>query len=353
MNKTAVVFSPAYYRHNPGKGHPESKQRLQAIIRELEDSKPENRGWRFVLPEKASTEALEQVHNIEYIRLVEAICKAGGGLLDLQDTATSPESFEVALYAVGGAMKAVDLVMKGEFENAFALVRPPGHHAARFRALGFCLFNNVAISAQRLLSRFRLRRVLILDLDAHHGNGTQEIFYQTGKVLYVSLHEDPRDFPGTGYVDETGEGEGLGHSVNVPLPYRTGDQVYLKAMNEIAVPLIRQYKPQFMLVSAGFDGHYSDPVGNLSLSASCIQEVYEVVVGLASELCHGRLVLILEGGYNPKVLGKLATSAVAEMSGTRYVVRDKILRPSRDVQAQGVTIIEEVKKVQKSFWSIA
>lgn len=191
-----------------------------------------------------------------------------------------------------------------------------------------------------------------MDIDAHHGNGTQEAFYETSKVLYVSLHQDPRGFPGTGFIDEIGGSEGLGYNVNVPLPFRTGDQIYLKAINEVVKPVIRQYKPQFILVSAGLDGHYTDPVASLSLSASCYQEVYETIVNLASEMCEGKLVFVLEGGYSLNFVGKIATAAIAKMSGTFYGVADKAPAIRERVREQGEKVIEETKKVQKAFWNI-
>jgi len=352
MDKTAVVFSPIYYRHNPGKGHPESAKRLHVIIQELKNIPEPDRKWKLVQPERARIEDVELVHGTGYIRMVEAVSKSGGGLLDLQDTVVSPESFEVALYAVGGTLKAVNLVMEKKFENAFALVRPPGHHAARFRALGFCLFNNVAVAAQHLLERFSLQRIAILDVDSHHGNGTQEIFYGTDKVLYLSIHEDPSEFPGTGFTDEIGEEKGLGYTVNVPLPFGTGDQVYLKAMREIVAPTVRQYKPQFMLLSAGFDTHYADPVGRLALSGSGISRVYRAIADLATEVCQGRLVAVLEGGYNVRVVGKLATAAVAHVSGTRYPVKNRSPRISGRMESQGMRVLEELKRTQRAFWNL-
>ncbi|MEM3536640.1 MAG: histone deacetylase, partial [Candidatus Bathyarchaeia archaeon] len=343
MAKTAVIFSPKYYQHNPGRGHPESARRLRAIISELRNGPLSHSGnWQFVEPERAAIADVQLVHDVEYIKLVRAVCKSGGGFLDLEDTVASPESFEVALYAVGGALKAVKLVMENKVKNAFALVRPPGHHAEKFRACGFCIFNNVAIAAEYLLKNYDLKRVLILDIDAHHGNGTQEIFYQTKKVLYMSLHQDPRGFPGTGFIDEIGEGEGLGYNVNVPLPFRTGDQIYLRAVEEIIKPIIRQYKPQFMLVSAGLDGHYTDPVANLSLSASCYQRVYEVITDLASEICQGRLVSVLEGGYSLRFVGKIAAAAIAKMSATPYIVNDEVPSSKERMVKHGGKIIEEV-----------
>jgi acetoin utilization deacetylase AcuC-like enzyme len=353
MNKTAVIFSPKYYLHNPGKDHPESAKRLSAIVNELKRGMlSRSKNWQFVIPEKARIEDVELVHDIEYIKSVETLCRSGGGLIDLEDTVVSPESFEVALYAVGGTLKAVNLIMEKKFENAFALVRPPGHHAERFRAFGFCVFNNIAIAARYLLEKFNLQRILILDIDAHHGNGTQETFYGTNKVLYISLHQDPRIFPGTGFIDEIGEGEGLGYNVNIPFPFRTGDQIYLKAIREIVTPMIHQYKPQFILVSAGLDGHYTDPVADLSLSALCYQEIYEMIVNLASETCKGRLVSVLEGGYSLKFIGKIAATTIAKMSKAFYVLNDEAPATSQSSIMKGRKVIEDVKEVQRVFWVI-
>jgi acetoin utilization deacetylase AcuC-like enzyme len=355
MGKTAVIFSPKYYQHNPSRKHPESARRLHAIIHELRAGRISNNGnWQFVKPEKAGVEDVEQIHGREYIKLVEAICKSGGGLLDSGDTAASPESFEVALYAVGGTLKAVNLVMEKKFENAFALVRPPGHHAGKFRACGFCIFNNVAIAAKYLINKFRLERILILDIDAHHGNGTQEAFYKTNKVLYISLHEDPRDFPRTGFIDEIGENEGLGYNVNIPLPFGTGDQIYLKAMKEIVKPVISQYKPQFMLMSAGLDCHYTDPVANLSVSVSCYQEIYEMIVKLAVEMCEGRLVSVLEGGYSLNFVGKIVAAAIAKMSASFYTSSDNDApTPKKRVRTEGENVLKKVEKTQRIFWNLS
>jgi len=352
MSKTAVIFSPKYYQHNTGRSHPESAKRLGVIVNELKGKLSRSKNWNFVEPQKARIEDVELVHGIEYIKFVETFCRSGGGILDLEDTVVSPESFEVALYAVGGTLKAVELVMEKKFENAFALVRPPGHHAEKFRAFGFCIFNNTAIAANYLLRKHGLKRILILDIDAHHGNGTQEPFYGTSKVLYISLHQDPRNFPGTGFIDEIGEGEGLGYNVNIPLPLQTSDQVYLKAVKEIAMPIIYQYKPQFILVSAGLDGHYTDPVASLSLSALCYQKVYETIVTLASRICEGRLVSVLEGGYSLKFVGKIAAACIAKMSETPYIVEDKDLATNERVRRQGEKVIENVKEAQRAFWNV-
>jgi len=353
LPKTAIIYSQKYLDHDPGRGHPESPRRLRVVIDELNRSGLlEKENCTLVEPRSANMKEVELVHESDHIQLVKECSERGGGLLDLGDTVVGPKSFEVALLAVGGALKAVDLVMIGKFQNAFALVRPPGHHAGPDYAMGFCLFNNVAIAAAHLLKDFNLDRVLILDIDSHHGNGTQEVFYQTDKVLYISLHHDPRGFPGTGFVDETGKGKGLGYNVNIPFPFRIDDQIYLEAVDQIVIPIASQFKPQFILVSAGFDGHYTDPVGGLSLSASGYLETFRKTLDLASRFCEGKLVTVLEGGYSLNFLGKMITAVVAEMAGVSYPIQDKSPVASSPLRKQAEKVIREVKNVQSSFWNL-
>jgi len=349
--RTGVVYSPRYLDHNPGYDHPDTPSRLQVIMEELNRNDVfESEKCILVKPKPATIETVERVHEHDYVQLVQRICASGGGVLDLGDTVVSRESFEVALLAVGGALEAIDLVATGKCDNAFALVRPPGHHAGAYYASGFCLFNNIAIAATHLLRDKGLNRILILDLDAHHGNGTQEIFYDTDRVLYVSLHQDPRGFPGTGFADEIGEGKGLGYTVNVPFPYRIDDQIYLKAFDEIVVPVTRQYKPQFILASAGFDGHYTDPIGGLALSTNCYTRVFSKTLDLAAQLCHGRLVAILEGGYSLSFLGKITTAVISKMAGFAYTVRDSHPVSNPRTRKRAERIIGDVKRIQSSFW---
>lgn len=350
---TALFYSPKFLEHDPGPDHPETSNRLKVIVGELSRSSLLRTGkCEYVEPLPARLEDLELVHERDYIKLVEKSCVAGGGILDLGDTVVSPKSYEAAIVAAGALTSAVDMVIDGKAKNAFALVRPPGHHAGPYYALGFCLFNNVAIAASYLLRRRNLERVLILDTDAHHGNGTQEVFYNTNKALYISLHEDPRGFPGTGFVDEIGEGEGIGYTVNVPLPFRTSDEVYERAFDEIVVPISNQFKPDFILVSIGFDGHYTDPVGALSLSIKGYEEIFAKIVNLAGQLCDGRLVATLEGGYSLNFLGKMATAVIAKMANASYRVIDKSPPLNPNVVKKGKQVISSVKKVQSSFWKL-
>jgi acetoin utilization deacetylase AcuC-like enzyme len=348
-----VVFSPEYYKHNPGKNHPESANRVSTIVNELRRGQLwRSTNWRFVKPYKAEVAEIKSVHEPKYVGYIKALCKSGGGLLDSGDTVVSPESYETALLSAGGALEAARLVMKGDCENSFALIRPPGHHATQNSGLGFCVFNNVAIAAKHLLRSFGLERILILDIDSHHGNGTQQIFFETSNVLYVSLHEDPRDFPRTGFIREIGKGLGRGYTVNIPLPFGTSDQIYLKAWKEIVTPISLQYEPQFVLVSAGLDGHYADPVGQLALSAFCYDEIFLSITSLASRLCGGKLALVLEGGYGVRFVGRIAAAAIARLSQVKYQLDDQVPMVSQRSRAMGEKVIREVKKVQRSFWSL-
>ncbi len=353
--KTAIIFSPKYLEHDTGKGHPESPARLQVIKEELDKSGLLETGrCSIVKPEPARLEDVELVHEPDYISLVKDLCKSGGGLLDLGDTIVSPKSFEVARLAVGGAIEAVKLVAEEKFRNAFALVRPPGHHAGRYYALGFCIFNNAAVAANYLLRHFGSERILILDIDAHHGNGTQEIFYNTDKVLYMSLHEDPRGFPRTGFVDEVGEQAGRGYTVNVPFPFRTPDNIYLKAFDQIVIPIAQQYEPEFILVSVGLDGYWADPVGALSLSVRIYAEVFSRILKLASQFCKGKLAAILEGGYHLSALGMMASSVIAKLADVSYAIEGThSWRPKAKIVRKAERVITEVERVQSSFWNLS
>jgi len=353
MTKTAVIYTPKYLDHKTELDHPESPARLKWIMKKLDESGLLNSGQCVLVePEKAKIEDVELVHDSDYVQLVRKVSEHGKGVLDLGDTVVSAKSFDTALYAVGGALNAVDLVMNRKFQNAFALVRPPGHHAGLYYAMGFCLFNNIAIAATYLLKNYGLERILILDVDAHHGNGTQEIFYETDKVLYVSLHHDPKGFPGTGFADEVGDDKGLGYTVNVPFPFHVDDQIYLEAVNHVAVPIVKQYEPQFILVSAGFDGHYSDPVGELSLSTFSYVETFEKILSLAKQLCDGKIVAVLEGGYSKQFLGTIATSVTAKMAGIAYQFEDKQVISTPRVKKRAERILNEVKNIQSSFWDL-
>jgi len=295
---TAYVYDPIYLEHKIY-GHPESPERLLTTMRALEEAGVRAKLTRIEASPLAM-EHLEAVHDGAYIEQVRRMAESGGGHLDL-DTYLSPCSYEAALMAAGGLVCAVDAVLEGKADNAFALVRPPGHHALPNRGMGFCLFNNVAIAARYALDQHGLDRVLIADFDVHHGNGTQEVFYHDSRVLYFSTHQYPH-YPGTGYWREIGEGEGEGYTVNVPLPAGVGDEGYERIFGEILRPLAERYRPQLILVSAGYDAHWADPLAAMRLSITGYAQLARALRSLADELCQGRLVFTLEGGYNLEVL---------------------------------------------------
>jgi len=354
MEKTGIIFSQGYLLHRTGDSHPESPARLKAIMRGIKRSRLLE-GERCVLiePRIASLDELKTVHSSRYIRMIKEFCRRGGRLLDEETgTVVSPESFAVARLAAGGAIKAVDMVMKGKLRNAFVISRPPGHHASRDHASGFCIFNNVALAAKHLIDEFLLKRILILDVDAHHGDGTQEIFYDTDEVLYISLHEDPSEFPESGFIHEVGKGKGTGYTVNIPLPFGTSDSAYWKAVKSIVIPIIRRYSPRFILVSAGFDGYFRDALSELSLSAYIYLKVFQVMIDSAHIFSRDKLVAILEGGYRSRFLRNIIPAIISRMAGVEAKIRDD--RPPFNMEAQKMAekVIEEVRETQSRFWKL-
>jgi acetoin utilization deacetylase AcuC-like enzyme len=297
---TGLVYHKRYLDHGTG-NHPENPGRLQAIVSHLQVS--------GLLDKLELLEAVEieedfllQVHTPEMVERVKAVCDSGGGNLDL-DTVASSESYRVALLAAGGLVEAIEAVMRGEVSYAMALVRPPGHHAMRARSMGFCLFNNVAIGARHLVNVHGLDKILCIDWDLHHGNGTQDIFYGSPEVFYMSLHMG-NYYPGTGLVDEKGDGDGVGFTLNCPLPAGTSEEEYLERFGETLETATDRFSPEFVLVSAGFDAHRDDPLGGLLLTERGYAELTRSVKRVAEEHCSGRLVSVLEGGYHPDALAR-------------------------------------------------
>ncbi len=296
--KAGLVYDPIYLEHDTG-DHVENSRRLVDAMAYLEETGTKEQ--LISLPARpASLEELELIHAPEYISHVKSKAESGGGWLD-PDTVMSAKSYEAALYAAGGVQVAVEGVMKKEVDNAFAVVRPPGHHAIHNRAMGFCIFNNVAIAAKSALSNFSLNRILIVDFDVHHGNGTQDAFYADRAVLYFSTHEYPY-YPGTGAAEETGTGKGEGTTVNFPMVAGWGDEEYLRAFNEVLVPIARRFQPELILVSAGFDPHWADQLAMMRVTVTGFAQMAMILRELAAELCQGRFIFSLEGGYNLRVV---------------------------------------------------
>ncbi len=295
---SGYVYHPLYLAHTQ-RGHPENRARLEQILALLEKEKMLDR--LVALDPTPATEAeIETVHTPSFRRRVQEFAARGGGHLD-GDTYTNQHSYEAALLAAGGGLTAARAILDGTVDNAFALVRPPGHHATPSRAMGFCIFNNVAIAARCMLNEKRVKRVLIVDFDVHHGNGTQDIFDDDPAVMYFSTHEYPH-YPGTGHWREEGEGPGRGSTVNVPLPAGVGDAGYATIFAELLWPLAERFSPDLILVSVGFDAHWSDPLARMKLSLSGYANLCHQLVDMANAFCQGRILHLLEGGYNLDVL---------------------------------------------------
>ena len=312
MKPVAVVRDPLCLEHSGGPGHPESPARLQAIEGMLAEFPL--RGRLVHLPARdASLAELARVHTAEHLRRIEATRGRPVTVLD-PDTSTSAGSCAAALRAAGGVLSAVEAVLGGELAGAFAAVRPPGHHAEADRAMGFCLFNNAAVAARHAIDRLGLRRVLLVDWDVHHGNGTMHSFYDSPEVLYFSVHQYPH-YPGTGRVEETGRGTGAGFTVNVPLPGGQGDAEYLAVFRELLLPLARAYRPELILVSAGFDIHRDDPLADMRVTEAGFAGMTRVLREAAEDCCPGRLVFALEGGYDLDALASGVAAVLRTLLG--------------------------------------
>lgn len=292
---TGLVWAEAYRDHDPGPGHPESPARITAVREGLERSGLIERCVRLT-PRPASEEELLRCHRMAYIHSVIRDVADGKPCLSTGDTGLGARSEEVARLAAGGAIVAVEAVLTGVVRNAFAVVRPPGHHAEASRGMGFCIYNNMAIAARHAQAMYGLERVLIVDWDVHHGNGTEAIFRQDPSVLYFSTHQSPL-YPGTGAADDRGEGAGEGTTINCPLPAGSHGDAVLAALREQLLPAAERFGPQLVLVSAGFDGRRGDPLADFQLSDADFSRLTREVMALADRHCQGRLVSTLEGGY--------------------------------------------------------
>jgi acetoin utilization deacetylase AcuC-like enzyme len=312
---TAYVYHPLYLAHDLP-GHPENARRLRRVMEMLEADERLAR-LHALDPRLATREELERVHSPALIERVRRTAEAGGGHLDA-DTYLAPRSYEAARMAAGGVIRAVEATLAGEVDNAFALVRPPGHHATATRAMGFCLFNNVAVAARAALATERVSRVFIADFDVHHGNGTQDIFRDDPRVWFFSTHQSPY-YPGTGHWRETGRGAGQGSLLNVPLPSGVGDAGYARIYADLVWPWVERCDPDLILVSAGYDAHWRDPLAQMSLSLTGYAHLQRELVRMAETFCDGRIVFTLEGGYQLEVLAHGVRNAFYALLGEEPV----------------------------------
>ena len=336
---TGYVYDPIFLKHTQP-GHPENAQRLEVILAELESS-----GVFAALQQipscAATIEELAAVHPLAHIERVRQISQAGGGYLD-PDTYCTSETYAAAVTAAGSLIALTLAVLDGQVRNGFACIRPPGHHATRTEAMGFCIFNNVALAAKAAQSQRGVERVAIVDFDVHHGNGTQAIFEEDPTVLYSSTHQYPH-YPGTGRLQEIGRGKGAGSTVNFPLPAGVGDAGFRKLYREALLPVMRRFKPQLIIISAGYDCHWQDPLAGLGLSLTGLAWISQTLVNLAAELCAGKIVFALEGGYNLDVLRLGAANSVKALAGRTDFADPfgQAPRPEPDLTAY----LAEVKKI--------
>jgi acetoin utilization deacetylase AcuC-like enzyme len=311
MSASGLVTHPDYTTHDTGPGHPEKPDRLRAVVAHLAETGIMKDAFP-IAPRRAERQWLETVHAASYVERVRESCERGDRIIDSMDTVISPRSFEVSLLAAGGMLAAVDAVMEGRVADAFCAVRPPGHHALKDVAMGFCLFNNVAIAARYAQQRHGLKRVLIIDWDVHHGNGTQDLFYDDPSVFFFSIHQYPF-YPGTGASSETGCGAGIGHTLNAPMPAGRTDDDYVRVFEEKLAPAVERFRPELILVSAGFDAHRADPLGGMNLTENGYARLTDLTRSWAAQHCGGRIVSTLEGGYDLDALARSVASHVGRL----------------------------------------
>ena len=307
----ALITHPDMLKHNTGQGHPERPERLTAILSHLKESGL-SAGLLEKTPEPADRKWIQAIHDPQYVERVEHMCGNGSAVIDSPDTPISDDSFRAARLAVGAGLLAADLIVEKTVQRAFCPVRPPGHHAEKFRAMGFCLFNNIAILARYLQKKHGIQKILIVDWDVHHGNGTQHAFYDDNTVFYFSTHQFPY-YPGTGAESEKGSGRGEGFTRNVPLPAGSGNEVYCRAFEEILIPIAQKFQPEFVLISAGFDPHRDDPLADMAVTEEGFARLTAIVRDISNQFAKGRIISLLEGGYNLAALANSAAVHVQEL----------------------------------------
>ena len=340
MLRTGIVLDSRYQEHYTGRTHTERPERITTLLGPIEHI--QRSGLKRLPPRLATPEEITLIHDSSHVGRVAATAQQERFSFDA-DTPVSAQSYATAMLATGGLLTLIDAVMEREIDNGFALVRPPGHHAERNRPMGFCLFNSAAIGAQYLRERFGLTRVLVMDWDVHHGNGTQHSFYDDPGVLYVSTHQYPY-YPGTGALDEVGQGQGEGYTLNLPLSAGCGDAEYQEVFEFVIDPICRQFNPEFVLISAGFDAHVRDPLGGMEVTEAGFGIMARIFLRVAQEKAQGRCVALLEGGYDLEGLQKSVLRVIDEMGGENLTENVSSYTP------RGIT--SPVRKVHDRYWEL-
>lgn len=351
---TALIYDPIFLEHITPSDHPEQPARLQGVLDILQTlSWMEREGLVHLAPRDASEEELALIHTPAYIQRVRHAAERTARLEEesgrktrffATDTYVSASSYAAAIRAAGAPLTAIDALLRGEIDNAYCLVRPPGHHALADNAMGFCLFNNAAIAARYAIEKHGLERVMIIDYDVHHGNGTQDAFYDDPRVLYFSTHQAPF-YPGTGLSNELGKGPGLGTTINVPLPAATDFAVYDAVFRQVMLPAADRFDPQLILVSAGFDAHWSDPLGQMHLSTAAFAQLNTIIIKMANTLCDGRLVLLQEGGYNLDAMRTCAATCLNLLLGDDAAVDSLGPAPDNKMTINLDVLIGELRRI--------
>lgn len=350
MRRTGIVIDPRFQDHDTGRGHPERPQRIGTLLDWLASAA---QPYERLAPRMASGDEIALVHDGAYVEDVERTRHRPFFAFDA-DTPTCPLSYDTARLAAGAYLTLLDSIMAGHIDNGFAFVRPPGHHAERNRAMGFCLFNNVAVGAAYLRQRYGLDRILIVDWDLHHGNGTQHMFERDPGVLFVSSHQFPF-YPGTGALDESGRGDGEGYTVNLALPGGSGNDVLADAFRRVVVPIAQRYEPQFILISAGFDGHRRDPLGDLTLTTAGYRSLTRSLLAVAQEHAGGRCAAVLEGGYDLAAIRESSAAVLEELRGEAAIESDRNTETEADELPHDIAqhpLVDAIASRQRRYWPL-
>jgi len=332
MARTAVVVDESYLKHQPGEYHPERSERVQVLLNLAEEL--DRNKFQILAPRPASRAEIETCHNADYISLVAATSQRNHYALD-GDTITCRDSFSVGLLATGGLLRLIDAIAAKEVDNGFALVRPPGHHALRDRAMGFCLFNTIAVGAEYLKRNHNAQKIMIMDWDVHHGNGTQAAFYDDPSVLFISTHQYPY-YPGTGAVAEVGNGAGAGYTLNIPLPAGCADAEYVRVFQDLVLPAATRFEPDWILVSAGFDPHQRDPLGGMGVTEEGFAALDQMLIQLADRFADSRIAFLLEGGYD---LAALRNSVATVLNVIQKPPVESVAQSDSEVLASLIRLI--------------